>query len=96
MLNRAKIFFHKLQCDCNLSWDQVMSKDLQDEWRRICKQANATPPVVVDRFIGAREGAYNLVAFCDASSVCYGVVVDIINVSNSNSYFLLAKKKIVM
>ena len=75
MLNRAKLFFHKLQCNKDLHWDAEIGMNFQEEWVRICKQANSIPTLSLDRFVGSRESEYDLVAFCDASTVCYGTVI---------------------
>ena len=95
ILNRAKIFLHRIQCDKSLEWDSVLKPELLSEWQLICKQVNATPVITVNRFVGSRAGRYNLVAFCDASSVSYGVVVYIVDIDTSSVSFLLAKNRIV-
>ena len=95
ILNRAKIFLHWLQCDKSVDWDSKLQPDLVKEWSLICRQANDTPAIAVDRFIGSRSGRYNLVAFSDASSVSYGVVIYIVDIETAKVSFLQAKNRIV-
>ena len=95
IMNRAKLFFHKLQCDKGLDWDTVLSSELVNEWKRICCEANKTPIISHQRFFGPRCSDYDLIAFCDASSVSYGVVVYIRDNRSRRVSFLLAKNKIV-
>ena len=95
ILNRAKIFLHWLQCDKSVDWDSKLQPDLVKEWSLICRQANDTPAIAVDRFIGSRSGRYNLVAFSDASSVSYGVVIYIVEIETAKVSFLQAKNRIV-
>ena len=94
MLNRARLFLQKLQYDKSLEWDIILGSELQNEWSCICRQANKTPTVELKRFVGARVDEYSLIAFSDASSSIYGIVVYIFNVTGDVS-FLLAKNKLV-
>ena len=95
MMLRAKLFFHKLQMQTSTGWDDQLPDDTLDEWRKICKQVNGIPPVALDRYVGARDGEYDLVAYCDASSVAYGVVVYIIDVATRKVSFLQAKNRLI-
>ena len=95
ILNRAKIFLHRLQCYKSVDWDSKLLPDLVKEWSLICRQANDTPAIAVDRFIGSRSGRYNLVAFSDASSVSYGIVIYIVDIETAKVSFLQAKNRIV-
>ena len=95
MINRAKLFFQRLQIDKSLEWDTVIPVDLQNEWVKIVKQANSTPTINVKRCIGSRDSSYSLVAFSDASSAIYGVVVYILDNQTGDISFLCAKNKVV-
>ena len=84
---RAKLYMQKLQSDPNLKWDTVLSDSLLKEWLNICKQTNLTPPIEIDRFIGARGSSYTLVCFTDASAVACGCTIYIKdNTTNKVSY----------
>ena len=85
----------KLQADTALSWDKVISDDMQNEWLLICKQANAACAVEIPRSIGSRKSIYNLTAFSDASSQCMGVVIYIKNLETGNVSYLASKYKLV-
>ena len=95
LLNRAKLFLHRLQCAYKLEWDVELSPDLLKEWRTICKQCNSCGEIKLDRFIGGREEDYSLVAFSDSSAAIYGIVIYIIEKSTGRVSFLMAKNKVV-
>ena len=95
MINRAKLFLQRLQMDKSLEWDTVLPVELQKEWVKISKQANSTPIIELDRCFGSRSSTYSLVAFSDASSAIYGVVVYIIDNDTKHISFLCAKNKVV-
>ena len=95
ILNRSRVFMHNLQCDKSLGWDAKISPDLQREWKNISKQANATPEIKVDRYVGPRKGTYKLLAFTDASHLLYGTVVYILHVETGNISFIMARNRIV-
>jgi len=75
LLNRSKIFLHKLQCDDSLGWDDVLPANLLNEWHNITSQANSSPVIKVQRFVGSRNSSYRLVAYTDASTQMYGTVI---------------------
>ena len=53
ILNRSRLFLHKLQCDRDyVDWDLKLSSDLQREWANIVKQANSYEPAGIDRCVG--------------------------------------------
>jgi len=95
ILNRSKLYLQRLQCDKSLEWDSVLPSRLLEEWTLICRQANATPRVTIDRFVGSRAGSFTLVAFSDASGSIYGTVVYIIERETNKVSFLLAKNRVV-
>ena len=55
ILNRCRLFLHGLQCQNKLSWDQPISTDQQRQWKNICKQANSSSPIKIDRYVGPRD-----------------------------------------
>lgn len=95
LLNRARLFIHKLQCDKNLSWDTVLNSELLNEWKNISKQVNSSKSITIDRFIGKRDSNYKLIAFTDSSKLMFGVVIFILDLSTNKVSFLLAKNRIV-
>lgn len=95
MLNRSRLFLHKLQCDQSLGWDEILGRDLQRQWQNIVKQANAAPPIEIPRFVGSRQDSYRLIAFSDSSKQMFGIVVFLQSLSTGNVSFLLAKNRIV-
>ena len=95
LLNRARLFFHKLQCEKDLAWDAKLKPEMLHEWRKICKEVNKTPIITLDRYVGPRNGNYDLVAFCDSSSVIYGVVLYIIDRDSRRVSFLLSKNRVI-
>ena len=95
MLNRSKLFLQKLQLDKTIEWDTVLPDSLQKEWVNISSQANNSSPLEISRFVGERNDDYKLVAFSDASSSIFGVVIYIINVNTNIVNFLCAKSKLV-
>ena len=95
IMNRAKLFYQRLQGDNSLSWDTKVSDEHCREWKKICQQANLTPAVELPRYIGPREGEYDIIAFCDASGSIYGTVVYLVEVDLGKVSFLLAKSRVV-
>ena len=95
LLNRARLFVHKLQCDSTLQWDTNLSTSLQNEWTNIALQVNSSVPVKVKRFVGNRDSRYRLVAFTDASKAMVGTVLYIQEICSNRTSFLMAKNKIV-
>ncbi|XP_068224857.1 uncharacterized protein [Palaemon carinicauda] len=95
VFNRSRLYMHRLQCSKELAWDQVLSPSLQREWRNICRQANGSQPVKVQRFIGQRNGKFRLKAFTDASRDFYGTVVYIEDIDSGEISFLQAKNRLI-
>ena len=95
ILNRSRLFLHKLQCDRSLNWDKTLSKDSLNEWKNIVRQANSAPPIKITRFIGERDEEYRLIACTDASKDIYGIVVYIQALNKEESSFVLAKNRMV-
>ena len=95
LLNRSRLFMHRLQCQKNLGWDQPLSQECIREWKNITKQANAAPPIRIDRYVGPRNGSYKLIAFTDASHTLYGVVVFLLHIDSGRLSFVQAKNRMV-
>lgn len=95
LLNRARVFLHKLQSRTDTSWDETLSCGERREWRNICKQINSSPSLSVPRFVGNRSDRFKLIAFTDSSKLIYGTVIYIQNLSNNKVSFLLARNRIV-
>ena len=95
LLNRAKLFLHKLQIDQLLSWDCKLIPTKVKEWSNICKQVNETPAIPIKRFVGKRNDSYQLICFSDSSKLMYGAVIYIQNLETSEVSFVLARNKII-
>ena len=95
ILNRAKLFFQKLQLNKTLNWDSDLSSSEHREWVKITRQVNSCPTIELPRKIGSSSSSYDLVAFSDASASIYGVVVYLVDTVNLKSSFLCAKNKLV-
>lgn len=95
IVNRAKIFFQGIQHNQSYDWDTNLPPDVMAEWRKICKQINATPTIELERFVGSRKDSFSLIAFSDSSAAIYGVVVYLRdNITNKIS-FLMAKSRVI-
>ncbi|XP_068237328.1 uncharacterized protein [Palaemon carinicauda] len=95
ILNRARLFLHRLQCRPELDWDEKLTAPLINEWKNICKQANSAPSVEFSRNFGARTDKYKLVGFADSSKVLFGAAVYLYNINTNKIYFILARNKLV-
>ena len=95
LLNRARIFLQKLQCDKSVDWDTPIQSNLQKEWSCITKQTNKVPVISINRFIGCRDSSYHLIAYTDASKLLYGVVIYILDINTGKLSFLMAKSRVV-
>lgn len=95
ILNRSRIFMHSLQCDRTIGWDDVLSTELQRNWKNICAQANSCPPIEIPRLIGPRDGTYKLLVFTDTSHDLYGSVLYLYHNESQRLSFVCAKNHIV-
>lgn len=95
LLNRSRLFMHRLQCMEDLGWDDKLTGDQLREWVNICKQVNNVPEIPVQRCVGQRNDSYRLIAFCDSSKYIYGVALYIQNLRTSEVNFLLSKNRII-
>lgn len=71
--NRAKLFFHELQSNSKLSWDDKISESLQKTLRKICRRYNSSIDLTVPRYVCDYTGLYDLIEFTDASKKCMAV-----------------------
>ena len=97
LLNRARLFAHKLQCISvsEIGWDDPLSEITLKEWRLICKQVNKNPGMSICRSVGARTSRYSLLCFGDASRDLIGCVLYIKNLDTGKVNFLQSRNKIV-
>lgn len=95
LLNRARLFIHKLQNSSDIGWDDLLSTSCLKEWKNISKQLNSYPPITIDRFVGRRDGNYSLIGFSDASKFMIGCVIYIQDNETGKVSFILAKNRIV-
>ena len=84
-----------MQSDKNLEWDTKLNPSLMKEWTNICKLANASKPIEMDRFVGNQDSSYSLVAFTDSSHNIYGTVIYIIDNETGKVSYLLAKNRLL-
>ena len=94
LLNRARLFAHKIQCS-DVGWDDVLTVALCKEWRNICNQLNSSPKLTIGRYIGCRANRTSLVCFSDASKDMVGVVIYVRDESTGKVSFLQARNRIV-
>ena len=95
LINRARLFLHRLQCEKQLDWDETLSADQCKEWKNIVRQVNSAPPVSFPRNFGSRNDHYKLVGFADSSKLMFGSVIYIQNLITNKMYYVLARNKLV-
>ena len=95
VLNRARLFLHKLQMSKDLDWDSPLSNKLQKEWQNIVKQVKNCPVMEINRSCGPRSGSYDLICFTDVSKNLYSCVLYLRNVSTKEVTFIQTKNKVV-
>ena len=95
IINRSRLFLHRLQCSRDFGWDTLLPGDLIKEWKNIVRQANSSPVVKIQRCVGSVQDSYRLVACTDASKQIYGVVVYLHNLATGKVSFVQAKNRIV-
>ena len=64
LLNRARIFMHKLQCNSELKWDTVLPNHDLKVWKNIAIQVNSSPAITLNRCVGEKSDSYSLVGIC--------------------------------
>ena len=95
ILNKARLHIHALQCNKEIGWDDKLDETCLQNWQKICRSVNNSPVVTIDRFVGERDEAYNLIVCTDASKQMYGAVLYIQSVATGSMSFLAAKNRIV-
>ena len=95
IMNRARLFLHKLQLDKSLGWDTVLKETQLHEWGLIARQVNSSKPVELSRFVGQSDHQFRLIAFTDSSKELYGTVIYIHNLTTNNINLLLAKNRVI-
>ena len=97
MLNRARLLMHDLQNDPKLKdkWDVKLDKPILKNWQNIAKQINDAPEVKINRFVGSRDGTYDILAYVDASKHIYGAVLYILDKNSGKISYLLAKNRLI-
>ena len=95
LFNRCRLFMHQLQCQKGLDWDQPLNSQQLRDWKNICKQINASPPLKIKRCLGPREGEYHILVYTDASCDIYGCVIYLKHVETGQISFINAKNRII-
>ena len=95
LLNRARIFLHELQCQKELSWDEILKPDQLNLWKNIVTQANSSTAIEITRCVGQRDDPYELIAFADASKNIYATVLYLKNLKSGKVSFMTAKNRLV-
>jgi len=95
LMNRAKLFLHKIQCDIGLGWDTRLNVALLKEWSNIAKQVNKASVFEIDRSVGGRADLYSLLMFSDASKNFLGCVVYALNRKTNSTKLVLARNSLV-
>lgn len=95
MLNRARLFVHKLQSDPEKGWDEKVTPFEKKEWLNIANQANNSPSCTINRNFGSRNSEYELLVFCDSSKVMLGQVAYLKEVPTGKLTFVQGKNKLV-
>ena len=75
-----------------LDWDEVVSDQIQKEWRKHCADLSLLSNVSLPRSCVNEDTTNSLCIFCDASKSCYGFAV--YNVCNGKSQLLFAKSRV--
>lgn len=95
IMNRAKLFMHDLQCQSKLGWDAELGREQIRDWKNISKQVNETPQLSIERFIGRRDGNFELLAYVDTSKRLFGAVIYMLDIDTGRVSFLCAKNRVV-
>ncbi len=95
LLNRAKLFLHKLQMDTHLNWDNFLSHDDIHEWKKIAKQFNHYKSVEIPRYVGSHTAKYDLCLFTDASKNYLGFASYLKNNDTNQVSYLMAGNRML-
>ena len=95
ILNRARLFMHKLQCTKSINWDSVLEDKLLHEWKLIVRQVNSSQPLEISRSVGLKNSKYDIICCVDASKDIYGCVVYFKEIEVDNLNLIITKNRIV-
>ena len=94
-----KMLFQEL-CKAKISWDEPLTGDLLEKWRKLVADLKTAQPLIVPRQyfkeIDLMGGVYTLQGFCDASLRAYAAVVYLqVETPNGNhAQFVAAKTRV--
>lgn len=93
-----KIFFQQL-CKAKIGWDDVLTGDLAEKWKKICASVGGSEALIVPRcyFDGVEDPVktIKIVGFCDASTKAYAAVVYLrLETTQVHVRFLCAKTRV--
>ena len=95
LINRARLYIHRLQCNASLTWNKKLPQSDRKEWSNICKQVYKAPSFSIKRFLGNRDEEFRIIIFTDASKLMLRNVLYIQEVNTGEVYILQAKNRIV-
>ena len=95
LLNRTRLFLHKLQCDQNLNWYDPLPDEFRREWRNISTQVHAVPILKFPRAMGSRNHVYRIITFTDSSKLMLGCVSYLLNLNTNEPFPVLSKSRVV-
>lgn len=93
---RAKLLFQKTWSDENISWDDIVSDAIKNEWMQIKFDFQNLNNIEIPRYLGSNN-YYEIHGFCDASEKAYACSVYIVTRNNKGvctSKLLTAKTKV--
>ena len=94
LLNRARLFAHKLQCS-KIGWDERLDDQKLKEWSLICRQVNSSPGLSIPRMVGGATSRLALLCFGDASRELIGCTVYMRNEDTGKVSFIQSRTKII-
>ena len=95
ILNRARLFMHRLQLTSDLGWDTIIGDDLFKEWTKISNQVKGGNSLELPRYIGEMGHRYDLIGFTDSSKDLYGVIIYLYNKVTNSVSFVRAKNRVI-
>ena len=90
IINKAKKFMQQISVKKELDWDTPFPGYLLREWKYICRYINNSGPMEIARNMGDVNDEFHLACFTDASKMCYGIVMYLINITKNQVHFLFA------
>jgi len=95
ILNRPRLFLHKLQKNTSMGWDKILSEGDCKEWRTIVKSVNKSMEFSIARSVGRRTDSYQLICCTDSSKSIFGTVVYLYNENTQKLSFLIARNRLI-